>query len=66
MMYDFEIDWMTRTAEEKESGKFPLHIIANSREDGLLQALKIAQGMSRAFNDTDTKFYYRILNVLNS
>lgn len=63
MMYSFEIDWITVTFGEKESGKFPLHIMADSREDGLLQALKIAQGMSRAFNDTvATAFYYRIIN----
>lgn len=62
MIYNFEIDWMTRTVGEKESGKFPLRIVAESREEALLQALKIAQGMSRAFNDTGTKFYYRITN----
>lgn len=62
MMYSFEINWMTRTVGTLESGNFPLHIIADSREEALLQALKIAQGMSRAFNDTCTKFYYRITN----
>lgn len=64
MMYSFYVDWITKIIGESsaaESGKFPLNIIANSREEGLTQALNIAQGMARAFNNTNIRFYYRVL-----
>ena len=65
-MYYFQIDWVTRTKGNEdeiitEDGVITLHLAADTKEDALAQATKIAQGMSRAFNGTQTAFFYRIL-----
>lgn len=64
-MYYFKIDWLSRTHGEEiviEQGEIPLHLVAESREEALAQATKIAQGMARAFNHTRTEFFYRIID----
>ena len=63
-MYYFVIDWISRTCGREvvvEEGQIPLHIVADTQEDALAQATKLAQGMARAFNDTKIRFYYRIM-----
>jgi hypothetical protein len=65
-MYYFQIDWITRTKGNEdeiitENGVITLHLVADTKENALAQATKIAQGMSRAFNGTQTAFFYRIL-----
>ena len=65
-MYYFQINWVTRTKGNEdeiitEDGVITLHLVADTKEDALAQATKIAQGMSRAFNGTQTAFFYRIL-----
>ncbi len=64
-MYKLYIDWMTTVScgatTTLEKGEFPLILRAESYEEARMKALQIAQGMARAFDDTEVIFYYRIL-----
>ena len=63
--FNLTIDYRTETVIDNttyiEHGKVPLHLKAGSFEAARTQALKIAQDMSRAFNGSGIKVYFRIL-----
>lgn len=59
------IDYRTETVIDNttyiEHGEIPLQLKAGSFETARAQALKIAQDMSRAFNGSGIKMYFRIV-----
>lgn len=61
------IDYRTETVIDNttyiEHGEVPLHLKAGSFEAARAQALKIAQDVSRAFNGSGVKMYFRILKT---
>ena len=60
-MYYFEIDWTSKTYGHSDDeivvdeGKIPVHIPVDDREEAIVAALKIAQGVARAYMDTFLK-----------
>ena len=61
------VDYRTETVIDNttyiEHGKVPLHLKAGNFEAARIQALKIAQDMSRAFNGSGIKMYFRIVKT---
>lgn len=58
---DYRIETVTDDTGYIEHGEIPVHLKAVSFEAARTQTLKIAQDMSRAFNDSGTKMYFRIV-----